>query len=56
MFVDLASSTLSGRTSKKVIAIKAPDEKAKKYCKTFLNFTAANPPNMVEVNVTKANT
>ena len=48
-------SRLSGKTSKKVIAIKAPDENAKKYCKTFRNFTAANPPNIVETNVTAAN-
>jgi hypothetical protein len=45
---------LSGKTSKKVMAINAPDEKAKKYCKTFLNLTATSPPIMVEAKVTNA--
>jgi hypothetical protein len=46
---------LSGNTSKNVIAIKAPDEKAKKYCKTRLNLTATNPPTIVDKKVTAAN-
>jgi hypothetical protein len=51
-----AISKLSGNTSKKVIAIKAPDEKAKKYCKTPLNLTATNPPTIVDMKVTAAKT
>jgi hypothetical protein len=51
-----AISKLSGKTSKKVMAIKAPDENAKKYCKIRLNLTATSLPTMVETNVTNANT
>jgi hypothetical protein len=52
--LDLARSRLSGKTSKKVIAINAPEEKAKKYCKTLLNLTATRPPIIVEAKVTSA--
>src|SRR4030042_2848184 len=49
-----AIDRLSGSTSKKVMPIKAPDEKAKKYCKTPLNLTAPSPPARVDTNVIKA--
>jgi hypothetical protein len=38
------------------MAIKAPDENAKKYCKTPLNLTATSPPVKVDMNVMKAST
>jgi len=51
-----AIDRLSGSTSKKVMPIKAPDENAKKYCKTPLNLTATSPPDKVDTKVMKAST
>jgi hypothetical protein len=54
--IDAAIDRLSGSTSKKVMAINAPDENAKKYCKTPLNLTATSPPVKVDMKVMKAST
>ena len=50
----LAVDMLSGKMSKKVMAMRVPEENAKKYCKICLNLIATIPPATVERNVIRA--